>query len=178
MKAEAAAKAGQADAASKTPVERSPHAKDVRLCSFAALQAGGVVGARWKRQRGVHLPPRAMRGCVASYPVPAPFPPSLPPARPSQSYDAAEFEALAEKYEKLNWRIIRWVLALSHEAKRLSTATGVVCAEPAPPTCISLLLPAASLAAPRSSRTTSTCCTGEEELLAAYTACLLPVRCS
>lgn len=26
-----------------------------------------------------------------------------------QSYDASEFDALAAKYEKLNWRIIRWV---------------------------------------------------------------------
>ena len=33
-------------------------------------------------------------------------PPCL--SRP-QSYDAGEFEALAEKYEKLNWRIIRCV---------------------------------------------------------------------
>ena len=30
--------------------------------------------------------------------------PLLPP--PPQSYDAAEFDALAAKYEKLNWRII------------------------------------------------------------------------
>jgi transketolase C-terminal domain/subunit len=27
----------------------------------------------------------------------------------TQAYDASEFEALVAKYEKLNWRIIRWV---------------------------------------------------------------------
>ena len=38
-------------------------------------------------------------------------PEHTPPARAAlpalQSYDASEFDKLAEKYEKLNWRIIR-----------------------------------------------------------------------
>jgi hypothetical protein len=31
---------------------------------------------------------------------------TCPPFYPLQSYDASEFESLAGKYEKLNWRII------------------------------------------------------------------------
>ena len=82
MVADQAAKYGS-DSSSKTPVERSPHAKEV----------------------SAPLPPRAARRRPTA---PAPLPDGVlpPPPVTPQSYEAKEFEALAAKYEKLNWRII------------------------------------------------------------------------
>ena len=79
-KAEAAAK----DAATKGPKERSPHTKEARCCFAFARQSIGQGGNTLKLYSH-------MRCKVYDRP---------------QSYDAAEFEALTAKYEKLNWRMI------------------------------------------------------------------------
>lgn len=54
LKAEAAAKAGAADVAAKTPVERSPHAKEVRLlgCSVGQLGCAGCMGRKGRGGKG------------------------------------------------------------------------------------------------------------------------------
>lgn len=88
-----------------------------------------------------------------------------------QSYDAAEFDTLVEKYEKLNWRIIRYV-------QGARTAAPVECNTPvhckASCGCMLVLmfvnlrdpvLLAASLVEPPLSPTTSTCCLGEAHMV-------------
>lgn len=118
MKAEAAAKAGAAE--SKTPAERSPHAKEVLdLIRWLSCRSfcDGVAGSRQYRTAACST---AANACHRNRP------PSPPPAFKTaclQSYDAAEFDTLVEKYETLNWRIIRckfragqgraWVLAVA-----------------------------------------------------------------
>lgn len=118
MKAEESAK--EAAAAAAGPSERSPHAKEVRRDRLARWPQGmQLAGGGTTSRSSTPGPPRnagARRGLVAA-PVRCRrrrhrHLPTSPPSRlPTlvQSYDAGEFEALLEKYDKLNWRIVRSV---------------------------------------------------------------------
>lgn len=128
MQAEAAAKAGAAEA--KTPAERSPHAKEVRGAApwDGRLGGGRGVGDVTDSSGGRsgapglegNLPGRRVVAAHLHRTISGPGRPAPPASRPAtahvprdcppspQSYDAAEFEDLVQKYEKLNWRIIRW----------------------------------------------------------------------
>lgn len=82
----------------------------------------------------------------------------------AQSYDAGEFEVLSSKFEKLNWRIIRWgrsqpwICAANMHSGPWNDRTLFSHSSPC---CLPFSLSAASPVVPQSSRMTFTLCMGE-----------------
>lgn len=87
--------AAEAAAKASGPVERSPHAKDVRYVWIVVLPASVIP---LSVEKSLMMPRNAYDVSIFFFILCIQF--------DLQSYDAGEFDALAEKYEKLNWRII------------------------------------------------------------------------